>query len=216
LSAHPTLPVVVARPAAQALVARDVVRVLGARRVLDGLDLTASPGQRVGLVGENGTGKTTLLRVLAGVDEPDAGQVSRPPSLGLLHQEPPFSPSDTVADVVAAALAPIRRILADLDRLAAALARPADDATAAATAAAYADVLERAERQDAWDAGRRATLVLQGLGLRDLPAGRRTAHLSGGERSRLALAKLLLEPRNLERILNRVEELDWPAGRCPA
>jgi macrolide transport system ATP-binding/permease protein len=177
-----------ARTATQALVARDVVRVLGGRRVLDGVDLTASPGQRVGLVGENGAGKTTLLRVLAGVDEPETGQVTRPPSLGLLHQEPPFAPADTVADVVAAALAPIRRLLADLDRLAAALA----EEPTAATEAAYADVLEQAERQDAWDAGRRATLVLQGLGLGEIPTGRRTAHLSGGERSRLALAALLV------------------------
>jgi macrolide transport system ATP-binding/permease protein len=200
LPAHLVSPVDVARPATQALVARDVV--------LDGVDLTASPGHRVGLVGENGAGKTTLLRVLAGVDEPEAGQISRPPSLGLLHQEPPFAPADTVADVVAAALAPTRRLLDDLDRLAAALADEATTETATTetattetattgtattgTAAAYADVLEQAERQDAWDADRRATLVLHGLGLGDIPAGRRTAHLSGGERSRLALAALLV------------------------
>jgi macrolide transport system ATP-binding/permease protein len=182
------------RPVTQALVARDVVRVLGGRRVLDGVDLTASPGQRVGLVGENGAGKTTLLRVLAGVDEPEAGQVMRPPNLGFLHQEPPFAPADTVADVVAAALAPTRRLLADLDRLAAALAAAATEATEAieTTEAAYAEALERAERQDAWDADRRATLVRQGLGLGDIPTGRRTAHMSGGERSRLALAALLV------------------------
>jgi macrolide transport system ATP-binding/permease protein len=176
-------------PATQALVARDVVRVLGGRRVLDGADLTASPGQRIGLVGENGSGKTTLLRVLAGVDEPDAGHVTRPAHLGLLHQEPPFAPGDTVGGVLDEALAPVRRLLAELDRLGTRMAETADDA---ATRNAYADTLELAERLEAWDAERRAGLVRHGLGLGDLPADRPAAHLSGGERSRLALTALLV------------------------
>ena len=61
------------------LLASDLVRTLGARRVLDGVSLTAAPGQRIGLIGENGAGKSTLLRLLAGADEPDAGTVVRPP-----------------------------------------------------------------------------------------------------------------------------------------
>jgi macrolide transport system ATP-binding/permease protein len=68
-----------------ALIAHDVVRSLGGRRVLDGVRLTASPGHRIGLIGENGAGKSTLLRVLAGVDEPDAGSVSRPDGIGFLR-----------------------------------------------------------------------------------------------------------------------------------
>jgi macrolide transport system ATP-binding/permease protein len=171
-----------------ALIARDVVRVLGGRRVLDGVDLTASPGQRIGLVGENGSGKTTLLRVLAGRDEPDGGHVTRPDDIGLLHQEPPFAPAATVRDVMADAVAPARLLLERLDRLAARMARLPDDA---ATRAAYAESLELAERLEAWDAGRRAELVRQGLGLAGIPDDRATGDLSGGERSRLALTALL-------------------------
>jgi macrolide transport system ATP-binding/permease protein len=178
----------------RALVARDVVRVLGGRRVLDGVDLTASPGQRVGLVGENGSGKTTLLRVLAGVDEPEAGHIARPDRLGLLHQEPPFAPDDTVRDVIDAALAPMRHLLAELDRLGSALSGATADTgdTGDTAAAAYGDALELAERQEAWDADRRAELVRHGLGLGRIPVTRRTADLSGGERSRLALTALLI------------------------
>ena len=173
----------------RALVARDVVRVLGGRRVLDGVDLTASPGQRIGLVGENGSGKTTLLRVLAGADEPEEGHVSRPGDLGLLHQEPPFAPGATVRDVIGDALAPTHDLLARLDRLGRLMAGAPDDG---AVRAAYGDALERAERQEAWDAERRAALVRHGLGLGDISDDRPVTHLSGGERSRLALTALLI------------------------
>src|SRR5690349_10783419 len=87
-----------------ALVADGIVRVLGSRRVLDGVSLTASPGRRIGLIGENGAGKSTLLRILAGADEPDRGQVTRPSDLGYLPQELPFDPTTTLTDVLDEAL----------------------------------------------------------------------------------------------------------------
>ncbi len=68
------------------LVARDLAKSYGSRVVVDGVSLIAGAGRRVGLVGDNGTGKTTLLRLLAGLDDPDAGEVVRPDDLGFLHQ----------------------------------------------------------------------------------------------------------------------------------
>ncbi|MDP9792272.1 macrolide transport system ATP-binding/permease protein [Catenuloplanes nepalensis] len=226
-----------------ALLAHDLVRTLGSRRVLDGVSLVAAPGQRIGLIGENGTGKTTLLRLLAGADVPDSGSVVRPESLGFLHQELPFPSGATLSDVLDDALREARLALATLDRLAAAMAAGPDAAgpdaaaapgaavssaagpdTAAAphTAAAgtavcgtavsglavsgsamisgsaeellagYGTWLERAEELDAWDADRRATLVMAGLGLGHLDLARTVGSLSGGERGRLALAALLV------------------------
>ena len=172
-----------------ALRAHEIVRVLGGRRVLDGVSVTAAPGRRIGVIGENGTGKSTLLRVLAGVDAPDRGEVERPPDLGFLHQEMPFDPAETVADVLDQALATAREVLTQLDRVGALLAEAPDDA---ALLAEYAELLDQAQHHEAWDADRRAEIVLAGLGLAEIERERTLGSLSGGQRGRLALAGLLV------------------------
>ncbi|MGV9886927.1 ABC-F family ATP-binding cassette domain-containing protein [Streptomyces sp. NPDC003395] len=176
-----------------ALLAHDLVRDLGGRRVLDGVGLTASPGHRIGLIGENGVGKSTLLRVLAGVDEPDAGSVSRPADIGFLHQELPFDAASTVGAVLHDALREAREDLAELDRLGRELARvPEDDPAHRELLAAYGARLEQAQDRESWDADRRATLVLERLGLGAVAHDRTLGSLSGGQRGRLALAALLV------------------------
>jgi macrolide transport system ATP-binding/permease protein len=170
------------------LVARDLVKRYGDRPVLDGVDLVATPGVPLGLVGENGTGKSTLLRLLAGVEEPDAGSVKRPADLGHLPQEPAFPLAATVGDVLDQALAPLHAAVVRLEALAGHLGRPG-------AAEDYDATLAWAMRHDVWDADRRAELVADRLGLGGLGRHRRqrlAASLSGGERSRLALAALLV------------------------
>ncbi|MFI6645491.1 ABC-F family ATP-binding cassette domain-containing protein [Streptomyces sp. NPDC050504] len=176
-----------------ALLAHDLVRDLGGRRVLDGVCLTVSPGHRIGLIGENGVGKSTLLRVLAGADEPESGSVSRPADLGHLHQEMPYDAGSTVAAVLDGALREAREDLAELDRLGAELARvPDDDPGHRKLLDAYGSRLERAQDRESWDADRRAALVLDGLGLGGIGHDRALGSLSGGQRGRLALAALLV------------------------
>ncbi|MEU7380968.1 MULTISPECIES: ABC-F family ATP-binding cassette domain-containing protein [unclassified Streptomyces] len=176
-----------------ALLAHDLVHTLGDRRLLDGVSLTASPGHRIGLIGENGVGKSTLLRLLAGMDEPDAGSVTRPPDLGFLHQEMPYDADATIADVLDDALREAREDLVELERLAGRLARTAQDAPEyAGLLDAYGVRLEQAEGKEAWDADRRAALVLDGLGLDAFAHDRTLGSLSGGQRGRLALAALLV------------------------
>ncbi|MGW3512918.1 ABC-F family ATP-binding cassette domain-containing protein [Streptomyces sp. NPDC000994] len=176
-----------------ALLTHDLVHTLGDRRLLDGVSLTASPGHRIGLIGENGVGKSTLLRLLAGTDEPDAGSVTRPPDLGFLQQEMPYDADATIADVLDDALREARDDLAELERLTEQLARTAQDAPEyAGLLDAYGVRLEQAQEREAWDADRRAALVLDGLGLGAFGHDRTLGSLSGGQRGRLALAGLLV------------------------
>jgi macrolide transport system ATP-binding/permease protein len=175
--------------------ARDVVKSFGDSPVLDGVSLSVFPGQRVGLVGANGVGKSTLLRLLAGVEEPDAGEVRRPADCGFLLQELPYPLGTTVCEVVADALAEIRAARTRLEQLTEELAGRPDDR---AVLADYGDLLEWAQDHDLWDADRRADLMLAGLGLSNVDTDRPLSTLSGGQRSRLGLAALLIrQPRAL-------------------
>ncbi|MFC7724405.1 ABC-F family ATP-binding cassette domain-containing protein [Nocardioides sp. GCM10028917] len=157
------------------------------RTVLSGVDLLAQPGRRIGLVGENGVGKSTLLRAVAGrlpAQARVAGSVIAPDDLVLLGQEPPFRDTATVAEVLAMTLAPLRTAVADVEQLAAMVGTPEGDT-------AYEHALEAAVAHDAWDADRRAEVAAARLGLADLGSDRVVGTLSGGQRTRLALATIM-------------------------
>ncbi|MFF2957761.1 ABC-F family ATP-binding cassette domain-containing protein [Streptomyces sp. NPDC057963] len=176
-----------------ALLAHELVRNLGGRRVLDGVSLTASPGHRIGLIGENGVGKSTLLRVLAGVDQPDTGSVSRPGDIGFLHQEMPFEAASSITAVLDEALREAREDVTELERLGEELARAPEGAPGHQELLdTYGRRLEQAQDRESWDADRRAALVLDGLGLGAVGHDRTLGSLSGGQRGRLALAALLV------------------------
>ncbi|TYL55425.1 ABC-F family ATP-binding cassette domain-containing protein [Nocardioides sp. BGMRC 2183] len=169
------------------IVVRDLTVVFGRRTALDGVDLLAQPGRRIGLVGENGAGKSTLLRAIAGALSPLAeasGAIETPDDLAYLAQEPPFADADTVADVLDTTLRPLRDAVSAVERLAEELDDPEQ-------AAAYERALEYALAHDAWDADRRALLAAEQLGLSGLEPDRAVGSLSGGQRTRLALATLI-------------------------
>ncbi|MEP9385405.1 ABC-F family ATP-binding cassette domain-containing protein [Nocardioides sp. KR10-350] len=166
------------------ILVRDLSVAFRSGPVLTGIDLTAAPGQRVALVGENGSGKSTLLRAVAGL-LPRTAQVSgtteAPADLVWLPQEPPFRDGDTVAQVLATTLRPLRAAVDAVERLADRLEEPESGQR-------YAEALDFAVAHDAWDADRRALLAAERLGLSGLPPDRRVGTLSGGQRTRLALA----------------------------
>src|SRR5438477_4568751 len=83
------------------LAARNISKSYAAVQVLDRVSLVVSPGDRIGIVGPNGIGKSTLLRVLAGLEEPDRGQIVRSGAVGYLPQEPDARAGETVRDYLA-------------------------------------------------------------------------------------------------------------------
>ncbi|KAA1425470.1 ABC-F family ATP-binding cassette domain-containing protein [Mumia zhuanghuii] len=187
----------------RALVARGITVAYGLRPVLDDLDVTASPGERLGVVGENGVGKSTLLRVLAGIQVPDHGTVTRPAHVTYLGQVPDLPHDGTVRDAIDGALADFRTLEQEMRTLEAAMS----DGDAEALES-YGDVLDEYDRRDGWSADARAARAIAGLGLADLADERPLMTLSGGQRSRLALALALVTSADLMLLDEPTNHLD--------
>ncbi|WP_370616900.1 ABC-F family ATP-binding cassette domain-containing protein [Mumia sp. Pv 4-285] len=199
----PRTPAVPADAITRSLVARGISVAYGMRPVLDDLDVTASPGERLGVVGENGVGKSTLLRVLAGSQAPDHGTVTRPAHISYLGQVPDLPHDGSVRDAIDGALADFRLLEQRMRQLEAAMADGDHEALEA-----YGDVLEEYERRDGWSADARAARSIAGLGLADLAEDRALATLSGGQRSRLALALALVMAADLMLLDEPTNHLD--------
>jgi ATPase subunit of ABC transporter with duplicated ATPase domains len=173
---------------APVLSAKDVTVHRGAQVVLERISLSVGPGARLGVVGPNGVGKSTLLRILAGIDAPDAGEVQRAPAslqVGYLSQEPDASPGETVRAYLARRTG-VAAAGAELDRLTWALAEDP------AAVDAYSDALDRFLAVGGDDFDARVGTVGADVGL---PADRldvAVTELSGGQAARVGLAAVLL------------------------
>jgi ATPase subunit of ABC transporter with duplicated ATPase domains len=168
------------------VVVRGVRVTFGAAEILHGVDLTISPGQRLGLVGPNGAGKSTLLKVVAGTLKPDAGTVAATGSVGLLPQEPDRRPGETLLDYLG------RRTgvsAAEASMQAAAEALGSESASAADD---YDAALQSWLDLGGADFEARAKDVLGDLGLDHSTLETPTAGLSGGQLARGSLAAMLL------------------------
>ncbi len=187
------------------IVAHDIHFAHGPNVVLDGVSLTVASGHRVGVVGPNGVGKSTLLRILVGELTPESGSVDRVPgdaTVGHLTQELDVRPGETIADVIARRTG-VGEAEAALEAATAALAAGdpgADDH--------YGDALDRWQRIGAADLHVRQDVVLDRVGLGAASAGRSAEHLSGGQRARVNLASVLLADVDLLVLDEPTNDLD--------
>ncbi|GAB3584760.1 ABC-F family ATP-binding cassette domain-containing protein [Leifsonia lichenia] len=179
----------------------------GDHRVLTDVSLTVAPGARLGLIGENGVGKSTLLRILGGAESPDGGTLARPARTGILWQEVRFAPEETLAALVESSLAEVRAIERELEASASSLGGgPEADAR-------YARALDAAENAAVWSVDARRDELLDGLGVGSIPLHRRLSEVSGGQRSRFALAALLLSRPDALLLDEPTNHLDDDAAR---
>jgi ATP-binding cassette subfamily F protein 3 len=172
-------------------------------------------GDRVGLVGPNGVGKTTLLRLLAGLDQPDDGDVRLHAGarVGLLHQKPHIEPGRTLLADARTALDEFLAAQDDMIRTAEALARATDDAERKSLAARYDRLHELLHHHDAFNIDHRIKHVLDGLGFTAEDYGRPLQSFSGGQQSRLMLAKMLLSSPDVMLLDEPSNHLDIDATR---
>ncbi|HET9076695.1 MAG TPA: energy-dependent translational throttle protein EttA [Acidimicrobiales bacterium] len=165
------------------------------REVLRGINLSFYPGAKIGVIGSNGSGKSSLLKIMAGVDDDYTGEARLTPgfSVGYLAQEPDLDPAKDVAGNVADGVAGLKSLLTRYDEVCTAMGEP--DADFDKLLAEQADLQERIDAAGAWELDRRLEIAMDALRLP--PGDAAVETLSGGERRRVALCRLLLSSPDL-------------------
>jgi len=163
------------------------------RPVLQDISLSYFYGAKIGVIGLNGSGKSSLLRILAGIDKEFVGEtiISRGLSVGLLEQEPQLDDSRTVRQVVQEAVAETTELLTEFNRINEQLAEPMSEDEMSRILERQAAIQEKIEALDAWDLDSRLEMAMDAL---RCPTGETPIKvISGGERRRVALCRLLLQ-----------------------
>jgi ATP-binding cassette ChvD family protein len=169
----------------------------GQREVLKEIWLAFYPGAKIGVLGRNGSGKSTLLRIMAGIDKDFDGEAKLAEgfSVGYVPQEPRLTPDKDVRGNLEEAVAGTRALLQRFDEINARFAEPLDDAQMEKLLAEQAKVQDQIDAVNAWELDRQMEIAMDAMQLP--PADADVSKLSGGERRRVALCKMLLEKPDL-------------------
>ncbi len=165
------------------------------REVLKGINLSFYPGAKIGVIGSNGAGKSSLLQIMAGLDDGFSGEAHLTPgfTVGFLAQEPELDPNKDVAGNVADGVGEVKGLLDRFNEVCAGFAEP--DADFDALLAEQADLQSKIDAAGAWDLERTFEIAMDALRLP--PGDADVTTLSGGERRRVALCRLLLSKPDL-------------------
>ena len=167
------------------------------KRILEDINLQFFPGAKIGLLGNNGAGKSTVLRIMAGLEQPSSGHAEVAPgaTVGMLEQEPQLDPALDVRGNVDLGVQPKRDLLNRYGELSGRLAEPLDADEMQRVLDEFTEVQEAIDRDNLWDLDRQVDVAMEALRLP--PADADVTKLSGGERRRVALARLLLSAPDL-------------------
>ncbi|MGY8749956.1 MAG: energy-dependent translational throttle protein EttA [Pirellulales bacterium] len=175
----------------------DMTKKYGTKPILNNIWLSFYPGAKIGVLGRNGTGKSTLLKIMAGIDKEFDGEARLTDgfTVGYLPQEPHLNPEKNVWDNVQEAVAPRRKLLDRYNELSAKCAEPLDDDAMQKVYDEMARVQDQIEASNTWSLDHEIEVAFEVMNLP--PKDADVAELSGGERRRVALCKLLLEKPDL-------------------
>ena len=187
------------------------------KQVLKNIYLSFFYGAKIGIIGLNGSGKSSLLKIIAGIDKDYQGEVVFSPgySVGYLEQDPKLDPEKTVIEIVREGVQPVMDLLAEFDKVNESFADPdvlEDPDKMEALIARQAELQDALDAADAWNIDSRLERAMDAL--QCPPDDQKVATLSGGERRRVALCRLLLQQPDvllLDEPTNHLdaESIDW-------
>lgn len=169
----------------------------GGREVLKNITLSFLPGVKIGVLGHNGSGKSTLLKIMAGIEKDYIGEAwaAEGVKVGYLEQEPELDPKKTVGENVMEGLGEVKDNLDRFNEISMKFAEPMDDDVMAALLEEQGDLQEKIDAQNGWELDRTIEIAMDAL--RCPPFDSEVTKLSGGEKRRIALARLLLQKPDL-------------------
>ncbi|MBS4190937.1 ABC-F family ATP-binding cassette domain-containing protein [Bacillus sp. FJAT-49705] len=184
----------------------NVTKTYGEKELFNALSFTISEKDRVGLIGVNGTGKSSLLKIVAGVDLPDSGDIVTPKdyTISYSEQEPELDPAMTVLAQVFAGDAPILVLLREYEKV---LLELNNDSNNTVLQEKIFELQKKMDAMNAWEANTNAKSILTKLGIEDFE--KKIGELSGGQKKRVSLAQSLIQSPDLLILDEPTNHLDY-------